>query len=90
MSQKSRTATAATPRWRGTSCGEGRDGDDLGVAYVPPPVEIGDTLELGRGPLFPLKVVDLVDTRRVTPLAALVKVAPASMLATEPGRGVSG
>lgn len=57
-----------------------RQGDDLGICHVPPPVEIGDVLELGRGPLFPFRVVDLVETGPYSPLAALVKVSPAPML----------
>ena len=37
-----------------------RTGDDLGVAHVPAPVEVGDVLELGHGPILLLRVVDLV------------------------------
>jgi hypothetical protein len=40
----------------------GRTGDDLGVCHVPPPVEIGDVLELGNGPILLLRVVDLLET----------------------------
>jgi len=40
-------------------------------------------LELGRGPILP-SVVDLVETGPRSPLAALVKVAPAPMVV--PGR----
>jgi hypothetical protein len=29
-----------------------RKGDDLGVCHVPRPVEVGDVLELGRGPIL--------------------------------------
>jgi hypothetical protein len=57
-----------------------RTGDDLGVAHVPPPVEVGDVLELGHGPILPLRVVDLVETGPRSPLGALVKVAPAPLL----------
>jgi hypothetical protein len=57
-----------------------RTGDDLGVAHVPPPVEVGDVLELGHGPLFLLRVIDLVETGPYSPLAALVKVVPAPVL----------
>lgn len=55
-------------------------GDDLGIAHMPAPVEVGDVLELGRGPMLLLWVVDLVETGPHSPLAALVKVAPAPML----------
>jgi hypothetical protein len=37
-------------------------GDDLGVGHVPPPVEIGDVVELGNGPILLLRVVDLLET----------------------------
>ena len=57
-----------------------RTGDDLGVAHVPPPIELGDVLELGHGPILLLRVVDFVETGPNSPLAALVKVAPAPML----------
>jgi hypothetical protein len=57
-----------------------RKGDDLGVCHIPPPVEVGDVLELGHGPLLLLRVIDLVETGPHSPLAALVKVAPAAML----------
>jgi hypothetical protein len=40
----------------------------------------GDLLELGRGELLPLRVVDLVETGPRSPLAALVKVSPAPMV----------
>jgi hypothetical protein len=52
-------------------------GDDLGVAHIPPPVRVGDVLELGHGPMLPQRVVELVETGPHSPLAALVKVAPA-------------
>ena len=54
-----------------------RNGDDLGVAHLPPSVEVGDVLDLGRGPILLLRVIDLVETGSPPPLAALVKVAPA-------------
>ena len=57
-----------------------RTGDDLGTAHVPVPVEVGDILELGHGPILLLRVVDLVETGPHSPLAALVKVSPAPML----------
>jgi hypothetical protein len=60
--------------------GHSRHGDDLGVAHLPPPVELGDELELGKGPILPLRIVDLVETGPSSPLAALVKVAPARIL----------
>ena len=47
-----------------------RHGDDLGVAHVPPPVELGDLLELGRGPILLFRVVDLVDTGPHSPRRA--------------------
>ncbi len=46
-----------------------RRGDDLGLFHVPPFVEIGDVLELGRGPILVLRVVDLVETGPKSPLA---------------------
>jgi hypothetical protein len=49
-----------------------RHGDDLGIAHVPPPVKIGDVLELGHGPIILLRVVDLVETATHSPLGALV------------------
>jgi hypothetical protein len=36
--------------------------------------------ELGHGPILPLRVIDLVETGPNSPLAALVKVAPAPMV----------
>jgi hypothetical protein len=32
-----------------------RTADDLGLVHVPPPVEIGDVLELGHGPVLLLR-----------------------------------
>jgi hypothetical protein len=29
------------------------------VAHLPPPVEVGDVLELGHGPILLLRVIDL-------------------------------
>jgi len=40
------------------------------LCHVPPPVEVGDVLELGHGPILLLRVVDLVETGRHSPLAA--------------------
>jgi hypothetical protein len=57
-----------------------RTGDDLGIAHVPPSVEVGDVLEPGHGPILLLRVVDLVQTGPHSSLAALVKVAPAPMV----------
>ena len=58
-----------------------RKGDDLGVAHVSAPVEIGDVLELGHGPILLLqRVVDLVETGPRSSLAALVKVSPAPLV----------
>jgi hypothetical protein len=49
-------------------------------ATSPPPVEAGDVLELGHGPIVLLRIIDLVETGPHSPLAALVKVAPAPLL----------
>jgi hypothetical protein len=57
-----------------------RTGDNLGVAHIPPPVRVGDVLELRHGPILLLRVVDAVETGPHSPLAALVKVAPAPLL----------
>jgi hypothetical protein len=57
-----------------------RKGDDLGVVHIPPPVEVGDVLDLGRGPILLLRVIDLVEPGPRSPLAALVRVAPAPVL----------
>jgi hypothetical protein len=48
-------------------------GDDLDVCHLPPPVELGDVLELG--PMLVFRVIDLVKAWPHSPLAALVKVA---------------
>jgi hypothetical protein len=37
-------------------------------------------IEFGHGPLFPLRVINLVETTSHSPLAALVKVSLAPML----------
>jgi len=48
---------------------------------MPWPISEGDALELGgQGPIFPLRVVELIETGRTFPIAALVKVAPAPTL----------
>lgn len=59
-----------------------RKGDDLGIVHVPPPVEIGDVLELGRGPMLIFRIVDVVGTGPQSSVAALVKATPAPALAT--------
>ncbi len=59
-----------------------RKGDDLGIAHVPPPVEIGDVLDLGRGPMLIFRIVDMVETGPQSAVVALVKAAPAPALAT--------
>ena len=53
-----------------------RKGDDLGVAHVPPAVQLGDVLDLGHGPMLPLRVIDLVEAGPHSPLATLVRVVP--------------
>ena len=40
-----------------------------GVAHVPPPVELGDLLEPGRGEILPLKVIDVIEMPPHSPLA---------------------
>jgi len=50
--------------------------DDLGVAHVPFPVELGDELAV-EGHSGPLEVIDLVETSAGAALAALVMVRPA-------------
>ena len=57
------------------------DYDDLAIAHVPWPISEGDVLELrGQGPMFPLRVVELIETGQLFPIAALVRVAPAPTL----------
>lgn len=63
-----------------------RHGDDLGVCHVPPRVEVGDMLVLGRGPILLLRVVDLVETGQHSPLAALMKVEPVESRRLPPAR----
>lgn len=50
-------------------------GDDLGIAYVPTPVEIGDLILLERGEYRVLDVIAVDDAR--SPLHALVRAQPA-------------
>jgi hypothetical protein len=50
--------------------------DDLGVALVPWPVELGDEIAVDGHP-WPLEVVDLVWAPPGARVAALVKVRPA-------------
>ena len=57
-----------------------RHGDDLGIAHVPAPVEIGDVLEPRHGPILLLRVVDLVEASPNAAITALVKVSPAPMV----------
>jgi hypothetical protein len=55
--------------------------EDLGTAHVPWPISPGDVLELGgEGPIRPLRITHLVETGRLYPIAALVKVSPAPAL----------
>jgi hypothetical protein len=43
-------------------------GDEIGMVHVPWPVSEGDVLELGgEGPISPLRVVELVETGRMSP-----------------------
>jgi hypothetical protein len=49
---------------------------ELGVAHVPSPVEVGDVVELGHGPIRLLRMVDPLRQGRTSPLAALVRVSP--------------
>lgn len=48
---------------------------------MPPPVEIGDVLELGRGPMLIFRIVDVVEAGPQSSVAALVKAAPAPAVA---------
>ena len=41
---------------------QGTDGDDLGFAHAPAPVEVGDVLALADGSIW--RVVRLIDRRR--------------------------
>ena len=45
-------------------------GDDLGVAHLPPPVEVGDLVALEHAVL---RVYDIVETGQTYPVAALVR-----------------
>ena len=57
------------------------DDEDLGIVHVPWPISEGDVLELGgQGPVILLRVVDLIDTGRRFPIAALVRLIPAPTL----------
>lgn len=54
----------------------------VALPHAPWPISEGDVLELGgQGPIVLLRVVDLVETRRTHPIAAIVKVAPAPAVA---------
>jgi hypothetical protein len=46
-----------------------RTGAGLGICHVPLPIEFGDVLELGRGPILLLRVIELVETGPHSPLA---------------------
>jgi len=48
-------------------------GDDLGVAHLPPPVQIGDLIALEHA-VF--RVYDVVSTGQNYPIAALVRAQP--------------
>jgi len=48
-------------------------GDDLGVAHLPPPVEVGDLVALEYAVL---RVYDVVETGQTYPVAALVRAQP--------------
>ena len=51
-------------------------GDDLGVAHVPVPVQVGDLIALEHSEH---RVVDVIDTGQTYPIAALVRVQPVSL-----------
>ena len=53
------------------------EGDDLGIAHLPPAVGPGDLVALEHSEY---RVVDIVETGKTHPIAALVKVGPALML----------
>jgi hypothetical protein len=53
----------------------GLDGDDVGIAHVPTPVETGDLILLAHGEYRVLDVIPLEDEQ--SPLYALVRVQPA-------------
>jgi len=48
-------------------------GDDLGVAHLPPPVEVGDLVALEHAVL---RVYDVVESGQTYPIAALVRAQP--------------
>jgi len=48
-------------------------GDDLGVAHLPPPVEVGDLVALEHAEY---RVYDVVLTGQTYPIAALVRAQP--------------
>jgi len=52
--------------------------DDLGVALVPSPVELGDEITVEGHP-WPLEIVDLVWAPPGAQVAAIVKVVPAAL-----------
>jgi hypothetical protein len=54
---------------------EAATADDLGIAHVPSPVELGDELALADHP-WPFEVIDAVRTPVGASVAALVKVRP--------------
>ncbi len=49
------------------------NGDDLGVAHLPPPVEVGDLIALAHAEY---RVYDVVETGQTYPVAALVRAQP--------------
>ena len=51
--------------------------DDLGIAHVPCPVELGDQLAV-EGLAGPLEVVDVIETSAGAAVAALVMVRPSA------------
>jgi len=53
-----------------------RTGDDLGIAHVPPPIEIGDLIALEHAEF---RVDDVVETGQTYPIAALVKARPTQL-----------
>jgi len=60
----------------------GTTGDDLGVALVPLPVELGDELTLPDHP-WPFEIVALVEAPVGAKVAALVEVRPALLVLHE-------
>ena len=51
-------------------------GDDLGIAHVPLPIEVGDLIALEHAEY---RVNDVVETGSAYPIAALVRVRPAHL-----------